>query len=195
MSAAIPVGLQLNADGDLDLTSVSIVTTSDGDVEVVPNGTGSVRISKPVTASTYKSLLKIADTGSAASTETGIDWRNTSNDWDQARISILRRASANDFHLVIYTSEAGVITEKVRIQHDGNVGFGVPAPPFKITSGAEIGMLERSSDPTEPTEGQSVIWMSDGTGKGDDGDVMIASQADGTTNYGTLFDHSAGAAW
>lgn len=55
--------------------------------------------------------------------------------------------------------------------------------------------LERSSDPTEPAEGECVIWMSDGTGKGDDGDIMIASQAGGTTNYGTLFDHSGGAGW
>jgi hypothetical protein len=56
-------------------------------------------------------------------------------------------------------------------------------------------LLERSSDPTEPAEGQAVIWMSDGTGKGDDGDVMIASKAGGVTNYGTLFDHSGGAGW
>ena len=55
--------------------------------------------------------------------------------------------------------------------------------------------LERSSDPLEPAEGEFVIWMSDGTGKGDDGDIMIASKAGGTTNYGTLFDHSLGAAW
>ena len=54
---------------------------------------------------------------------------------------------------------------------------------------------EHSSDPTEPAEGEYKIWMSDGSGKGDDGDVMIASKAGGTTNYGTLFDHSAGAAW
>jgi len=58
-----------------------------------------------------------------------------------------------------------------------------------------IKMLERSSDPTEPSEGECIIWMSDGTGKGDDGDVMIASKAGGTTKYGTLFDHSAGSAW
>lgn len=55
--------------------------------------------------------------------------------------------------------------------------------------------LERSTDPPEPSEGQFVIWMSDGTGKGDDGDVLCGSQAGGTTNYGTIFDYSGGAAW
>ena len=54
---------------------------------------------------------------------------------------------------------------------------------------------ELSADPTEPGEGECVIWLSDGTGKGDDGDVLIASKAGGTTKWGTLFDHSAGAAW
>jgi hypothetical protein len=44
-----------------------------------------------------------------------------------------------------------------------------------------IKMLERSSDPAEPAEGECVIWMSDGSGKGDDGDVLIASKAGGTT--------------
>jgi hypothetical protein len=58
-----------------------------------------------------------------------------------------------------------------------------------------LNLLERSADPTEPSEGQSVIWMSDGTGKGADGDILIASQAGGVTKWTTLFDHSAGAAW
>ena len=58
-----------------------------------------------------------------------------------------------------------------------------------------INMLERSSDPTEPAEGHAVVWMSDGTGKGDDGDIMIASQAGGATKYATLFDHSGGSSW
>lgn len=58
-----------------------------------------------------------------------------------------------------------------------------------------IRLLERSSDPAEPAEGEVVIWMGDGTGKGDDGDVMIASKAGGVTKWAVLFDHSAGQAW
>ena len=58
-----------------------------------------------------------------------------------------------------------------------------------------IHFIERSSDPTEPGEGFAVIWMSNGTGKGDDGDVLIASKAGGSTTYAILFDHSAGSAW
>ncbi len=69
------------------------------------------------------------------------------------------------------------------------------SPEFVSPSVSVLKLLERTSDPAEPSEGECIIWMSDGTGKGDDGDIMIASKAGGTTNYGTLFDHSAGAGW
>lgn len=65
--------------------------------------------------------------------------------------------------------------------------------PF--TGSTYIAGLERSADPPEPAEGEHVIWMSDGTGKGDDGDILIASKAGGVTKFATLFDHSAGGAW
>ena len=77
----------------------------------------------------------------------------------------------------------------------GNVGIGVTTPLYELQIAGTISLLEKSADPTEPAEGECVIWMSDGTGKGDDGDVLIASQAGGTTKYGTLFDHSGGAGW
>ena len=37
--------------------------------------------------------------------------------------------------------------------------------------------------------------MSDGTGKGDDGDVLIASKVGGTTKWGVLFEHASGNTW
>ena len=53
-------------------------------------------------------------------------------------------------------------------------------------------LLERSSNPDEPSDGEAVIWLSDGTGFGDAGDVMIASATGGVARYGTLFDFSGG---
>lgn len=58
-----------------------------------------------------------------------------------------------------------------------------------------IRLLERTSDPAKPAEGNMIVWMSDGTGLGDDGDIIIASTAGGVTNYAILFDHSAGTIW
>ena len=55
----------------------------------------------------------------------------------------------------------------------------------------KIKLEERSSDPADPAEGNSVIWQSDGTGSGDDGDIMIKITAGGTTKTITLVDFSA----
>jgi len=88
---------------------------------------------------------------------------------------------ALDYQLNIMDTIIGIT------EHGGGEGV--------ITLDAVLQLIERSADPSAPAEGQCVIWMSDGTGKGDDGDVLIASTAGGTTKWATLFDHSAGAAW
>jgi hypothetical protein len=50
---------------------------------------------------------------------------------------------------------------------------------------------ERSVDPPDPVEGNYVRWMSDGTGAGDDGDIMMKITAGGATKTATLVDFSA----
>lgn len=54
-----------------------------------------------------------------------------------------------------------------------------------------IYFTELSADPTNPSEGQAVMWMSDGTGAGDDGDIMVKVTAGSTTKTITLIDFSA----
>jgi hypothetical protein len=66
----------------------------------------------------------------------------------------------------------------------------------KLTGLSELGGLEKSADPSAPAEGEFTIWMSDGTGKGDDGDILIAVTAGGATKWKTLFDFdSEGSSW
>lgn len=62
---------------------------------------------------------------------------------------------------------------------------------FLVYPGGGYGGKELSSDPTDPPEGQHVIWQSDGTGSGDDGDIMIKITAGATTKTITLVDFSA----
>ena len=57
-------------------------------------------------------------------------------------------------------------------------------------NGPETG-TELSADPAGPAEDAYVIWQSDGTGSGDDGDIMIKITAGGGTKTGTLVDFSA----
>jgi hypothetical protein len=63
-----------------------------------------------------------------------------------------------------------------------------------LDGGLELGRLilgERSSDPADPAEGRAVAWLSDGTGSGDDGDLMVKITAGAVTKTATLVDFSA----
>lgn len=80
--------------------------------------------------------------------------------------------------------------------HDVRIKYGLAIGSTSADPSANsILLTERTSDPTAPAEGQAVMWMSDGSGKGDDGDVLIASTAGGSTKYTIVHDHSAGASW
>ena len=50
---------------------------------------------------------------------------------------------------------------------------------------------ELSADPSDPAEGTSTIWQSDGTATGDDGDILMKITAGGVTKTATLIDFSA----
>lgn len=77
----------------------------------------------------------------------------------------------------------------------GNTNYvglnGVNDPATELHVDGAITLNEKSSDPANPAEGRSVIWMSDGTGSGDDGDIMMKITAGATTKTITLVDFSA----
>jgi len=79
----------------------------------------------------------------------------------------------------------------------GSLGIGIKIPEEALhvygntkLEGPLI-LKERTYDPDNPTEGSSVIWMSNGNGSGDDGDIMIKITAGGATKTVTLVDFSA----
>lgn len=45
---------------------------------------------------------------------------------------------------------------------------------------------EYASDPADPPEGMGVMWMSDGTGTGNAGDIIMKTTQGGTTVTGTV---------
>lgn len=51
--------------------------------------------------------------------------------------------------------------------------------------------VELSADPSDPAEGMATLWQSDGTGAGDDGDIMMKITAGGVTKTATVVDFSA----
>jgi hypothetical protein len=76
------------------------------------------------------------------------------------------------------------------IGQQGNVGCGVSDPDTKLDVDGAISMIEKSINPDNPDEGKTVIWMSDGTEAGDDGDILMASTVDGVTKHEIIYDYS-----
>ena len=77
-----------------------------------------------------------------------------------------------------------------------DVGLGTTSDPtFNDISIDTVNLLEQAADPADPDGGKMVLWMSDGTGAGDAGDIMmkISSPADESvaTKTVTLVDFSA----
>lgn len=73
-----------------------------------------------------------------------------------------------------------------------SVNFLISAILTLIEDNITLGMTARSSDLDDPAANASVLWQSDGTGAGDDGDIMIKiTDSGGTTKTITLVDFSA----
>lgn len=47
-----------------------------------------------------------------------------------------------------------------------------------------------SADPSDPSPGEAVMWLSDGTDSGDAGDIMIKINVGGVVKTATLMDYS-----
>lgn len=111
---------------------------------------------------------------------------------DKDNWACYKRAAWNDDTTdYIDLSVATLIADKGTISNSDAVTVYAQYPIEVLEIEGAIRISERSSDPSDPAEGETVIWMSDGTGSGDDGDLMIKATAGSTTKTGTLFDHSA----
>jgi len=103
--------------------------------------------------------------------------------------------------VIDYQNSSQVLDYLTRMNQSIRTAFRLVRSDFNnirgntVTVVQTLSLLERSTDPAAPAEGENVVWVSDGTEKGDDGDVMVAGTAGGVTKYGTLFDHSGGTPW
>ncbi len=65
---------------------------------------------------------------------------------------------------------------KATIDKDGSMALN-----GALSINGQLSTVELSADPPDPPEGQCVLWQSDGTGSGADGDIMIKITAGGGT--------------
>lgn len=50
-------------------------------------------------------------------------------------------------------------------------------------------------NPEKPANGDATAWVSDGTGLGNAGDMILASTISGTTKYTIIHAYSSGVTW
>ena len=102
-----------------------------------------------------------------------------------ARIRAVQNGAASTYvptDLFLYTySDASINTNQLVLHHDGGVGVGTATPATALEVNGAITFRELSADPANPDEGSAVIWMSDGTGSGSDGDILLKRTAGGVT--------------
>jgi len=82
--------------------------------------------------------------------------------------------------------------EKFVIDSNGNTAIGQATADTPLDVNGAITFRELSADPSNPDEGATVIWQTDGTGTGDDGDVYAKITAGATTKTIQVIDFSAG---
>ena len=87
--------------------------------------------------------------------------------------------------------------DSIKTSTSGSVGIGLSSPQSSLHVFGEtilegpLKIRERSYDPSDPSEGETIIWMSNGEGSGSDGDIMMKITAAGETKTVTLVDFSA----
>lgn len=98
--------------------------------------------------------------------------------------------TAGDGVLTFQTTKTNVLVDRLTIDEDGLVGVGDISPAYLLDVDGEIGARELSADPADPAEGRYVFWMSDGTGTGEDGDIIFKSTAASSTSTFYLREES-----
>lgn len=114
---------------------------------------------------------------------------NSSNDLDNAGY-FLYEFSANK--MVFGAGDTDYVLElygdKAIVKNDIKLAVGHDNPDTRVDINGALTLRELSSDPDDPDEGASVMWMSDGTDSGNDGEVLIKTTADSTTRTEIIAD-------
>lgn len=103
----------------------------------------------------------------------------------------LIRASGNNSSIQFDTGPSfNDRIQRMLLDVEGNLKIGSGTPDTRLHVDGAITQNPLSADPPDPAAGNSVQWVSDGTGSGDAGDVMMKINVGGTVKTVTLIDFS-----
>jgi len=123
----------------------------------------------------------------------GLFWNTSNNQPTKPKAGIYLKETGEGTYMYFGTSyaySAGITNNAIVIDYNGNIGIGITSPDTILDINGAFTFRELSADPSDPDEGSAVLWMSDGTGSGDDGDIMLKITAGGSTKTTTLVDFS-----
>ncbi len=134
----------------------------------------------------------ISANGRVMSSGDGIYHISSSNNFIRSRVNnlidmlsaVVDGSSAIAYDLNTLNTLADSSAKLFRLQNNG-------VDKFIVDKDGAVTSSEKSADPADPAEGSFVKWMSDGTGSGDDGDIMMKITAGAVTKITTLVDFSA----
>lgn len=206
-SIALDAGADITLTGDDSDPGIIVFSGSSYDVRLGLNASGSIFELTPLTDDVGD--LRIGTTAKLGSGNEafwqkvafyGVDYINLSIDTDydgsgdDARVTV-GQIGFDSFGVNMYVNVNGTGNTRLWFGHAPNEWVFTPTSSGVFLGQSSNGwsglyMCESDSDPTAPSEGNSVIWQSDGTGSGDDGDIMMKITAGGTTKTTTLVDFS-----
>lgn len=119
--------------------------------------------------------------------------------WNGNIIGLIRGVTGDDTtnedegDIAFLTAASGSLAEHMRLTQEGNLGVGgETSPATELHVAGALTFTERTAEPSDPAEGDGVMWLSNGTGFGDDGDICAKSNPAGTVRKNIVHDHSAG---
>lgn len=113
---------------------------------------------------------------------------STTNNW----IKTHKLSLVNENNNIEYDLE--IDNNNLCIKQNNETNFEIDTQK-KMVSNNILNIKQQTTDPDKPSDGNSIIWLSNGDGIGNKGDLMIASTMNDETRYGRLFDFNNSSVW
>jgi hypothetical protein len=132
----------------------------------------------------YKTMLSLDEIGNNGNNAMGVDWRFAESSgfpWGATgRVEVARQGTSASFDMKLHTALNGVMSEKVRILGNGNVGIGMTAPAQKLEVDGGLRLNTNTVKPaTCDATTRGTVWLSKGgAGVADKLEVCVKDAAE-----------------